>query len=385
MTHPTRALAVLGLIGVTACTSADDADPVDTDTDTTPVAYADPGAPGPYPVGLRTITLPDVAGYADVPVEVWYPAVASTGGPKGAYTFLGVDFPAEAWRDALPDPTAPRQLVAFSHGLGGVRQQNYTMCERLASFGFIVVAPEHPGTTTLEYLSSFGNLGPALVRRPFTVRAAVDAVIDGAIDGLVPADPDHYAVIGHSLGALTAMAVAGGRMSGPGYEAACGADDPPKACRLIGPLTYDAADVDTYATPDDRVVATILQSPGGLYGFEDGTLAALPEPLVLGATLDTVLDYEDETVPVFDALAAPTAMATFEGAGHYGYTNMCDLSVASLFAPDCDGADAGFVDPLDVRAKANRLVVAWIGATLGQNAAFEDDLVALEGVDWQTR
>lgn len=109
--------------------------------------------------------------------------------------------PSRAYRDVPPDPTAPFFLVAFSHGLGGIRQQNMTMAERLASFGYVVVAPDRPGTTTLEFLSNVGDFSEALRVRPQTLRDAVDAVYAGVVPGVVPREG--YGVVGHSLGALT--------------------------------------------------------------------------------------------------------------------------------------------------------------------------------------
>ncbi len=371
-----------GLLGVlaTACAPAEDPD---ADAPITVLPYADPGAQGPYPVGIRTIVLPEVAGYTNVEVEVWYPA-AQAADATTTYEFIGVSFDAAGYRNVAPEPHALNRLIAFSHGLGGVRQQNYAMAERLASFGFIVVAPDHPGTTTLDYLATFDDLGAAVVRRPAVVRAAVDAIQQGAVEGLVPVG-ETYGLIGHSLGALTAMSVGGGVLSGPGFEAACGPEVHPVACDLLGEITYDLDDVAAYAGPDDRVETMILQSPGGTWAFEPGSLAGIPRPLVMGATADTILPYESEIVPVFEALDAPASFATFEGAGHYGYTNMCDLSVATLFAPDCEGEAGGFVDPIAVRAKANRTVMAWMGATLGGQDAFQDDLIASDGVEWETK
>lgn len=376
------AWTVWGLVGLggAGCAPGDDADD---DGPITVLPYADPNVPGPYPVGIRTIVLPEVAGYTNVEAEVWYPA-AHAGSIKGDYEFIGVTFAAEGYRDAEPEPHALNRLIAFSHGLGGVRQQNYAMAERLASYGFIVIAPDHPGTTTLDYLAGFDNLGPDVLRRPAVIRAAVDAIWGGAVPGLV-AVGDTYGLIGHSLGALTAMSVGGGVLSGPGFEATCSPEVHPVACDLLGHVTYDPADVEAYALPDDRVETTILQSPGGTWAFEPGSLAGIPHPLVMGATADTILPYESEIVPVWDAVSGPAAFVTYEGAGHYGYTNMCDLSVATLFAPDCEGAEAGFADPLVIREKANRTVMAWMGATLGGQAAFEEDLGAGDGVEWERK
>ncbi len=371
-----RALFVA--LAVTACAPRppDDADT----TPALPIAFSDPAADGPYDVGISTFLLPEVAGYTNVPVEVWYPT-SSPSAERTTYDFVGLPLPANGYRDAPPDLTAPNLVVAFSHGFGGARQQNYTMAERLASHGFVVVAPDHPGTTTLDFLATYGDLGPSLLRRPYTVRAAVDAVLDGAVKGL-DLHRETYGMIGHSLGAWTALAVSGGALSSDAFHAACDGDDHPASCEIIGDITYTDEEVEEYGQPDPRVTTTILQSPGGYYSFESSSLARIVRPLVMGGTLDDTLPYEAETVPTFDLLASPATLMTLEGAGHYGYTNMCDLSIATMFAKDCEGVEGGFADPFVVRELAAEYVVAWMGSTLGEQPQYGDWLGARDGVEW---
>ena len=156
----------------------------------------------PYPVGISTIVIPRGDGTNDVTAEVWYPA-AQAGDTLADYTLIDALFvPSHGYRDAKPAADAPLLLVVFSHGFGGVRWQNYSMADRLASFGYVVVAPDHPGTTILDIMNA-GNLAQSLIHRPGTVIAVADALWGGAVAGLHPRGKT-YAVIGHSLGALTA-------------------------------------------------------------------------------------------------------------------------------------------------------------------------------------
>ena len=50
-----------------------------------------------------------------------------------------------SFREALLDPSSKYPLVIFSHGLAGTRFQNVPLCEEIASFGYVVVAIDHPG------------------------------------------------------------------------------------------------------------------------------------------------------------------------------------------------------------------------------------------------
>src|SRR5262252_3210326 len=92
--------------------------------------------------------------------EIWYPAAESARGmPASPITdfdpvlapLLGNSHvPLTAVRDVPISRDAPFPLIAFSHGNGGVRFQNTFQTERLASHGFVVVAPDHTGNTILD-------------------------------------------------------------------------------------------------------------------------------------------------------------------------------------------------------------------------------------------
>jgi pimeloyl-ACP methyl ester carboxylesterase len=116
---------------------------------------ADPAARGAV-VGVKTYELEDLT------LEVWYPAAEEVAGlagepvdangfvPDTVVELLGaVDLPtidSYAVRDApLRDTGEPLPVVLFSHGFGGFRTQSIDYTQHLASRGYVVVAPDHPG------------------------------------------------------------------------------------------------------------------------------------------------------------------------------------------------------------------------------------------------
>jgi len=204
-----------------------------------------PDERGPYDVGVFTTAVVDenrweVWGlkYRTLPLEVWYP---STGYgetnhiydmigevPDWGWTVLRIFYgiglekmlaePTTAIRDAglIPQQQFPHPVVIFSHGLTAVRFQNYSLCEHLASHGFIVVAPDHYGNAVFTNIPD----GSVVLFNPLTtVTSAFDRPID--IEFLVhelekmnqdPANPlayrldlEHIGLTGHSYGGLTAM------------------------------------------------------------------------------------------------------------------------------------------------------------------------------------
>ncbi|MBZ5739681.1 alpha/beta hydrolase family protein [Nocardioides mangrovi] len=123
--------------------------------------------PGPYAVGERTLTLA-----SGVEVEVWYPATkkAVQGKPEASYDVVdwlpdflkslvpegqSVTYPSGGVR-GVPVRTGKYPLVVFSHGYAGFRDQSSALTSAIASWGFVVAAPDHPSRDLTKVL-----LGPA--------------------------------------------------------------------------------------------------------------------------------------------------------------------------------------------------------------------------------
>ncbi len=175
--------------------------------------------PGPYAVGVMTLQ------QDGAPVEVWYPA-QSKRGDKDVYDLrdwldaeIGRSIPdeeaprftTEAYRDApvLEDTAVTFPLVLFSHGLGGYRAQSTFFTTHLASWGFVVIAPDHP-ERGLQLLISPQN--PDFEKAPQTLRGSVEVMraendrAEGPFFGRI--DLGRVAATGHSAGGATANAVA---------------------------------------------------------------------------------------------------------------------------------------------------------------------------------
>lgn len=179
-----------------------------------PAPYAEAG---PWAVGVTTLELGDRL------VEVWYPAArgAERGTERDAYYIrdwlpeaIDAILPAEAnppfetdaYRGIAPSGDGPFPLVLFAHGFAGFRDQSTFLTTHLASWGFVVAAP--------DYLER--GLGAALGQRPAVPRADLEvsrATVDllksenrragGLLEGLVSAE--RVAITGHSAGGGSAV------------------------------------------------------------------------------------------------------------------------------------------------------------------------------------
>ena len=183
-----------------------------------PAPY-DPFARGPHPVGVRTF--PVTTTHRPLTVEVWYPATADTAGadvdPAQQDRYRVVPFtprtPQAAVRDAAAASLTNVPLVIFSHGLGGFRQQSTFLTTHLASHGYLVVAPDHPGSTLHDFIGR-RRYGLGAVRH--AIAAAADARladVPGLIDVFTSreegfarlVDANRVGAVGHSFGGWTSI------------------------------------------------------------------------------------------------------------------------------------------------------------------------------------
>ena len=151
--------------------------------------------------GYRQLTVHDPIQKAAMPVLVFYPThVPPTGTTLGPYQF-------EVSPEA-PPAAGNFPVVVISHGSGGTHILYRTIAMHLAAHGYVVAVPEHPGNNRLDN-SLYGTVDN-LMNRPRHIRLVLDAIAADATLGGVT-NIDQAAVIGHSMGGYTALAVVGGK------------------------------------------------------------------------------------------------------------------------------------------------------------------------------
>lgn len=352
-------------LAVAACAGTADSGPSksgnDTDDRVSAPESTPPDEPGPYAVGVDTLTFTDARG-KEMTVEVWFPADTSNDPDPDPYGEIPIILQAHRWVPA-DRRGAPYPVIGFTHGLGGIRFQSASLCEHLASHGFVVVSPDHPGHTLFNYLVGFDSseTGQVILERPADVALSIDHVL-GLTAEEAPhlsgmADASRLGIVGHSFGAINALMIAGADDDLPGLTDWCEENDG-NACGYVDRIDFDAVGNTDFA--DSRVVAAVAMSPGAWYAFgpEGGGLADLPPTMVLGGTKDTTLTWEREIAPTYDALTRPRYLAEIADAGHYGpFSDMCALLATRA---DCAGADAGFLDPDEGKAIVHPLLTAFL-------------------------
>ncbi len=274
------------------------------------------------PIGSRQISIPDPAGERPLQARLWYPAgtpgpLTSIGGREGSFPGIGVV-------ENAPPAAGSHPLVLLSHGFGGNWRNLNWLAAELAGQGYVVAAPNHPGTTTFDKRP---EQAVRLWERPRDLSRVLDAV--SADPGLAgPIEPSRIAAVGHSLGGWTVMALAGGRYDASRLPATCSPALLCEALTALGLRDGGTAPARLGADlRDARIGAVVSLDLGPALGFTPQSLADIKIPvLVLAAgtalpdiaALQQDSDYLARSLPPSTTRYVPIPDAT-----HFSFMQLC--------------------------------------------------------------
>jgi len=255
-------------------------------------------------VGSRQMQVDDEAKGISFPALVLYPTdVPSVPTAFGPYTF-----------DVSPDAPVVEgrfPLVVVSHGNSGSHLVYRTLCTHLAKNGYVVAMLEHPGNNRND--NKLEGTYENLVNRPRHVRLTIDAVsLDARFRACV--QPDNVAVIGHSMGGYTALAVAGGT-----------------------PWSKTGQRVDV--VPDPRVRALVLLAPGTAWYIPEDSLRQVTVPILMLVAEHDPFTPRWQADLVLDRVAdrSQVTCKVIENAGHFSFLSPFPPQMKSAsFLPSTD-------------------------------------------------
>ena len=272
-----------------------------TTTVPSPTTYS---KPGPFAVGFTTLHLAQGRR-----VVVWYPALPglTAGHAQESIDIASMLSPAlqakipakdrvlykvAAYADA-PAAAAPggSPLVIFSHGFAGYPEQSVSITTHLASWGFVVAAPDHV-ERSLDGLLGTAGAGVTKMSDVAVLQATLDLVVNaskttGLLHGSV--DPNEIVAAGHSAGAGAAYA---------------------------------------FASADPRVKAWISYSVG--FGGRAGPAPSAPNKpgMVMLGTRDGIIP-PAASVKVYAGMHSPKYLVKVGGAGHLVFSDICLIGRSS--------------------------------------------------------
>ena len=194
--------------------------------------------PGPYAAGTAHYVMPD-----GDPIQVWYPVDRSATVGKHTYTYqlrswvpaslaqnpalasLPDSVPTTAYQN-LPaatdtgpsgDPSHRFPVVLFSHGFGSYPEQSSFLTDHLATWGFVVAAPDHRSRDLAAVLTNTVSVhgGPPSTTAPdvqdLRTTLAFLRTMDAQDGSLLfhRLDFSRIGVVGHSAGGGAAISLAG--------------------------------------------------------------------------------------------------------------------------------------------------------------------------------
>ena len=227
----------------------------------------------------------------------------------------------------------------------GNRGNEAWLAVELAGRGAIVVAPNHPGTTTGDTQSAET---PKLWERTRDVSRVIDGMLaDDRFRDLI--DPDRIAVIGHSMGGYTAMAVAGARLDPALADRDCDEHPELAACQWYRQHRGDTAEAATYTqdVADPRVKAVVSLDLGFTGALTPESLRAIAIPVLVMAAGGRNPQMNVALKSRRLAARLPTATTSYveiAGASHFSFMGACKPGAYELLAAEAPGDESLCID-----------------------------------------
>lgn len=299
-----------------------------------------------------------------VDFHIWYPA--TPGGRAVTVGGNGVFHGTPAGRDA-PMAGGAYPMVLISHGAGGNAGQFGWIASELASAGYVVVLPNHPGTTSRN-ASADGAV--RVWERPADISAVIDEITNNPLEYTF-IDSTRIAALGFSAGGYTAMALAGARVDPAALQSFCDDGDQGMSdCAFLeqGGVDLHAMDLSPAGQElrDPRIHAAVVIDPGIVGTLTEPSLSAIDIPMLV------INLGEEQRVPA-GVYARPAAdlipIAQYEivpDAIHFSFLAECTSKGAEILAregePDPLCSDAGGRDRQAIHSELAGVILEFLGA-----------------------
>jgi predicted dienelactone hydrolase len=229
----------------------------------------------------------------------------------------------------LPVTNQPQPLVIISHGLNSDRESYAYLAQHLASYGFAVAVPEHPGSNKQQLQALLEGRGREVAEpsefldRPLDIQFLLDelerlAKTDERFQGKL--DFGQVGIIGQSFGGYTALALAGAPLSFNMLLQSCSRElDTTLNISLALQCQALRLPADRYQLADSRIKAAIAINPitSGVFGPESLAQIKVPVMMMAGGR-DIVAPALPEQIQPFAQLKAlQRYLVLIENSNHF--------------------------------------------------------------------
>ncbi|WP_320006618.1 alpha/beta fold hydrolase [Maridesulfovibrio sp.] len=278
-------------------------------------------APHLFNVGLRQLSVPYPPTTSNILGSIWFPTA------EEPHSIAMGPYKLNVAKDASIQDGKHR-LVVISHGSGGSHLGHRDTAMFLAQHGDIVVSVLHPQNNFLD--NSAEGTSANWINRPQHITRVLDFLLTSSRYAQY-IDADRIAVLGHSAGGYTAMALAGGvpdlsileaHCREHGEDVLCGSPDSQSLSRITNLPTPQAPATNQRLDNlyDPRIKAAILMAPVGVFFNYDGALNAVSVPIcIFRAEKDNFLHYPYHAEAIRQHLHVPCEYMVVPNAGHYSF------------------------------------------------------------------
>ncbi|WP_298195355.1 dienelactone hydrolase family protein [Novosphingobium sp.] len=238
-------------------------------------------------------------GHAPIPLVIWSPA-------------SGTNLP----------------MILMSHGTGAGPLSHVDTARALASAGFVVVAPMHPGDNFQD--DSIVGKSVWFVDRSRQVHQTISYMLEKWPDHS-RIKPKAIGIFGFSAGATTALVSIGGKPDLAQAADHC-AKSPEFVCKILAPRAADQAPQFIH---DDRIAAAVIAAPGLGFAFEPNGLKQVRVPVQLWTgEADQTVPYESNTAIVRRLLTSDIDFHNVPNGSHLSFLAPCSAETPRFLCQD---------------------------------------------------
>jgi predicted dienelactone hydrolase len=294
----------------------------------------------------------------------------------------GRQFPVDLYlpdRRSANSPSAP--VIVISHGLGSDRKTFAYLARHLASHGFAVLVPEHPGSNSKQLEALIAGTASEIaepeefVDRPLDITYLLDYMeqrvkVDSSLRGRL--NLTQVGVIGQSFGGYTALALAGAAINPLQLRSGCLNLANQLNISLVLQCRALQLTSPTLNLTDRRVKAVMALNPFGSAVFGQDSIGQIQIPLMLlSSSADTISPALPEQIQPFTwAATANKHLALVDGGTHFSVIAGSDGGGVTL--------PAGVIgpNPAIARRYVNALSVAFFQTHLANQPFYRQYLSA---------
>ena len=287
------------------------------------------------PDNLTDLSQPGTYKFTRETLTVTNPALRQTA--KGLA--VNYDFSVDAYLPQGLSQTAP--IVIISHGFGSLKDNFVSIAEHLASYGFVVLVPDHVGSD-LSYRENYlqGRLHTLLSPVEFLNRPQEISFLIDRLEELAAKDSqwkkllnlEQIGVMGDSLGAATVLSLAGAELNYARLEETCNQENVIFNLSLYLQCRAQYLPPENFNLGDPRIKAALAAHPlaSGIFGPEGMSKIDIPLLITAGSN-DLVAPVVTEQIhPFVWVNSEPKYLALFKPGTHFATSEQSAEGAASI-------------------------------------------------------